>query len=339
MKKTGEKNSMSERTEEYMGEVGDQTRMLDIENVAQTNEIALLGRALNAPVRIEILRMLNKHPLILSEIAEKLDLPLSSAAFHMRVLEEAGLVSHQFSTKCKGTLKWYSYGSFKNLQIGLRASDGLDREELVPYTKQFAIGDYVEADLPNAVGIATDRDCIMDGRPSDAFIPERHNAQLIWFAECGSLTYAIPNTFAKKGVLAKIDISMELCAEAMGYNEDFPSDITFSMNGVELCTYTSPGDFGDRYGKFTPRWWFPESTKYGQLVKIGIQERGVLLNGKLVNRAIRIADLGLADGNRVLFKIEVKKDAEHKGGLNLFGDRFGDYNQAILFMASYKSSK
>lgn len=316
-----------------------ETRTLSVENNEDTNRIALIGRALSAPVRIEILRMLNKHPLLLSEIAERFDLPLSSAAFHMRVLEEAELAAHRYSTKRKGSMKYYSYCPFKYLHLNLRAYDGLGQAEPTPYTEEYNIGDYVDADLPEESGITTEHEWIMAGLPSDAFLSKRHDAQLIWFTGCGSLTYAIPNTFARQGRLAEISFSMELCSEAMGYNEDYPSDITFSLNGMELCTYTSPGDFGDRYGKFTPRWWFPESTKYGQLVRICIQERGVLLNGKLVNRNISVDDLRLTEGNRALFKIEVKKDAVHKGGLNLFGNRFGDYNQAILFMATYKPAK
>ena len=84
-------------------------RVLEIDNPECTNDISLVGRALTAPVRIQILHMLNKKPMLLSQIAAELDLPLSSAAFHLRVLEDAQLITIDFSTKRKGTLKWYSY--------------------------------------------------------------------------------------------------------------------------------------------------------------------------------------------------------------------------------------
>ena len=64
-------------------------RVLEIDNPECTNDISLVGRALTAPVRIQILHMLNKKPMLLSQIAAELDLPLSSAAFHLRVLEDA----------------------------------------------------------------------------------------------------------------------------------------------------------------------------------------------------------------------------------------------------------
>ena len=35
-------------------------------------------------------------------------------------------------------------------------------------------------------------------------------------------------------------------------------------------------------------------------------------------------------GNAVKFTIGIKQDAVHRGGLNLFGKNFGDYQQAII---------
>ena len=48
------------------------------------------------------------------------------------------------------------------------------------------------------------------------------------------------------------------------------SDITFSLNGVILGTWTSPGDYGDRRGKYNPSWWFPFLNQYGLLKKLTI---------------------------------------------------------------------
>lgn len=32
----------------------------------------------------------------------------------------------------------------------------------------------------------------------------------------------------------------------------------------------------------------------------------------------------------------VPPDAKHQGGLNIFGERFGDYAQGIMYSADYK---
>ena len=313
-------------------------RVLEIDNPECTNDISLVGRALTAPVRIQILHMLNKKPMLLSQIAAELDLPLSSAAFHLRVLEDAQLITIDFSTKRKGTLKWYSYALPKTLILRLRQVDGGNQRAFVPYSQSINIGDYIDADFSPYCGIATERQHIMEDEPRRTFIPERRDAQIIWSRNSGDLLYAVPNDYAIKGKLSEINFSAELCSETMGYNNEYPSDITFWINDTELCTFTCPGDYGDRYGKYTPPWWFPESTKYGLLTTVSIRERGVYLNEKLVNKRVKLGGLNLTKGNRTTLKIGVKKDAEHLGGFNIFGDKFGDYNQGIVFTAIYENN-
>ena len=114
-------------------------------------------------------------------------------------------------------------------------------------------------------------------------------------------------------------------------------DITFSINNVELYTWTCQGDYGDHYGKYTPSWWFIESTKYGDLVSISIRKDGVYFNGKIVNKDVTLSKLNLSNGNKTNFKIEVKEDARHCGGFNVFGEKFGNYNQPIKMVATYSN--
>ena len=173
---------------------------------------------------------------------------------------------------------------------------------------------------------------------SRSFLPPP-DAQILWSRSNGFVEYAVQNGYALCGTLDEISFSLELCSEALGYNHNYPSDITFWINGVELCTFACPGDFGNRYGKFTPPWWFVDSTKYGLLTTISIMDSGVYLNGKLVNKNVDINALGLKESNRTLLKIGIKDDALHKGGFNIFGDKFGDYNQSIIFNATYKPIK
>lgn len=317
-------------------EIVNKKHLFEVENVKDTIRLSTLGRALSSPARIQMLRLVNKRNMLASEIAAELNMPLSSTIFHLKILEEADLIKKSFSTKRKGTLYWYTYG-LKKAVIFMRNIDGnsLQKPHL-PYTHSVNIGDYVEAEFSSFCGIATEREYIMEDKPHQAFISQRHNAQIIWSHGYGSLVYAFPNDFTLHGSLSEISFSLEVCSEARGFNNDYPSDITFSVNGVEVCTFVCPGDYGDRYGKFTPPWWFPESTKYGLLTNISVKERGVFLNEKLVNKAIGLADLGLTEGHKMTFKIEVKKDAQHPGGFNIFGDKFGDYNQNIVFTATYK---
>ena len=54
--------------------------------------------------------------------------------------------------------------------------------------------------------------------------------------------------------------------------------------------------------------------------------------------SVKLGGLNLTKGNRTTLKIGVKKDAEHLGGFNIFGDKFGDYNQGIVFTAIYENN-
>ena len=316
--------------------IEDSKIIYDIEGTKDTTKIAALGRALSSPVRIQMIRLVNKKNMLASEIAAELNLPLSSAIFHLNILEEAEIIKKSFSTKGKGTLHWYTYRT-NIATIRFRNSNGYSKpESRAPYIHQINIGEYIDAEFSDQCGIATTEKQIMGGEPHNAFVAGRHDAQIIWSEGYGSLLYAIPNHYAQNGTLNEIKISLEICSEAPGYNNNYPSDITFSINGIEVCTFVSLGDYGDRYGKFTPSWWYPESTKYGILTNISIRPNGVFLNEKLVNKKITLTDLRLQESNKTTFGIAVKKDAQHPGGFNIFGNKFGDYDQNIIFTATYK---
>ena len=309
-------------------------RVIELQDADGLQRIALVGQALSSPTRLEILRLINVRPYLMSEISNELNIQPSSAAFHLKMLESAELVSVDYSTKHKGTLKYYSYGT-RDIVLRLRPAEGI-RDRLTPYVQSIAIGDFVDIALSDNCGFATDMKMIMADDPHSAFHPDRHSVQNIWNKHAGYIKYAVGNHFTARSALASISFSLELCSETNGYNHDYPSDITFWINDVELCSWTSPGDFGDKPGTYTPSWWYPESTKYGLLTTVAVKEKGVYLNGKLVNKAVTLDDLALSQGNHLTFTVGVKPDAEHVGGFNLFGAKFGNFNQHILLTATYK---
>lgn len=116
----------------------------------------------------------------------------------------------------------------------------------------------------------------------------------------------------------------------MYFNPRWPSDITLYINDLEILTFTSPGDFGGRKGKYTPEFWPITSTQYGQLKTLTINKNGVYFDDIFRSSEIKFSDLDLYDGKEAIkFKIGIKEGSIHKGGINLFGKNFGDYPQAI----------
>ena len=65
------------------------TRKISFE---KEKELILLGKALSSEIRIQILKLLDERPYCVNEIAELLQIPASSAALNVRVLEEAQLI-------------------------------------------------------------------------------------------------------------------------------------------------------------------------------------------------------------------------------------------------------
>ena len=96
--------------------------------------------------------------------------------------------------------------------------------------------------------------------------PSAVEAQLLWFHH-GYVEYRFPNRLHHGETVASLQLTMEVCSEAPLHNENWPSDVVVSINGVALGSWTSPGDFGDQRGAFTPEWWSTANTQYG-LMKI-----------------------------------------------------------------------
>ena len=146
--------------------------------------------------------------------------------------------------------------------------------------------------------------------------------------------YRLPNYLLSSQHIEEIEISLEIGSEAPGVNRNWPSDISFILNGTELGFWTSPGDSGEGRGAYTPVWWRDDINQYGYLKQIQINAGGTYLDGQ------QMSDIGLnelaVDRNQWTLRMEVKEDAAHVGGLTLYGAGFGNYNQDIVFRTYYK---
>jgi len=129
--------------------------------------------------------------------------------------------------------------------------------------------------------------------------------------------------------MKKIEISMEICSEALDTDESWPSDITLWINSVEIGTWTSPGDFVGKRGKLTPEWWKLAGSQYGFLKRWSVTKEGTFVDGMKISK-VKIADLGITNHTSIKVKIGIKEDTENIGGVNIFGSNFGNYPQDIM---------
>ena len=131
-----------------------------------------------------------------------------------------------------------------------------------------------------------------------------------------------------KAEIDALEFSMELSSEVPGTNANWPSDVCVWVNHVLVGTWTSPGDFGDKRGVYTPRWWKLEGSQYGHLKTWKITERGTFLDGEKASD-VTLDQLHLADHHSIRLRIGIDEHAEHPGGMNIFGKGFGNYDQDI----------
>ena len=165
--------------------------------------------------------------------------------------------------------------------------------------------------------------------PGTFLNPDRMNAGLMWFTR-GFVEYQFPNNARLVGKrVAALEFSMELSSEVPGTSADWPSDITIAVNGREIGMWTSPGDFGDQRGVFTPGWWKLKGSQYGKLKSWRVTPEGSFVDGVRTS-SLTPDDLDISAHHSIRFRIEVKPDARHPGGVNVFGRGFGNYDQDIV---------
>ena len=307
---------------------GTENHPLQLENTQDENIILNLGYALSSPERLKILKSILTANKSLTTLSNELKIPPTSLARHIEVLEKAKLVFLNYQPGPKGHAKHCALASL-GFSISFASKKVLDEKPPL-YSVELPIGFFSHCHIEKPCGmLGIDKQIAPFNNPSNFFVPERVNAECLWFDK-GFISYNFP-TADRRNLkdLSEISFSFEICSETHCYNNNWPSDITVYINKVEICTFTSPGDFGGRRGKYTPEYWPIDSTQFGLLKTITVNKTGIYLDNQLIDKRDIFDDLHLFDGSAIQLTIGIKDDAVHKGGINLFGKNFGDYPQSI----------
>lgn len=299
----------------------------NISDAASAEELYKTCHALGSKERIAILNLIQTRPMTIKELSQILNLPVSSITLHTNILNEGNLINIEYKPNKKGLVKLCS----RAVNTILILIDNVENnEELIEQNYEMPIGNYTDINIKSPCGIAGKYSGIGEyDEISTFYLPNRHKAELLWFSD-GDITYKFPNTIKDPSNVNSIEFSLEICSETLYSRNDWPSDITFWINDKEITTWTSPGDFGGRRGKYTPDYWFINSTQYGILKNIKIDKSGIYLDNNLISNNLTLDDIDLINSNSIDFKIGIKPDAVHKGGINIFGKNFGDHDQAII---------
>lgn len=287
-------------------------------------------KALGSDVRIEIIKLLLKNKeMSMNELATELSITNGALTNHIKKLENCNIVSTSSESSGHGNQKMCSLHLDKIL-IDFEVPE----ENQNVYTADLKIGHFSDYQIYPTCGLATSQALIGEVDDTRYFShPDRYNADILWFTK-GYVEYEIPNFIPFSQKITQIMLSAELSSEAPGVNEVWPSDISFYLNDICLGTWTSPGDFGDVKGIFTPDWWFPNWNQYGLLKLLVINKKGTFIDGLKISD-VSINDLDLDFRSKMRFRLSVNDDAEHVGGLTLFGKSFGNYSQDIKVSINY----
>jgi predicted transcriptional regulator len=299
-------------------------------NLDDQEHLAMIAKALSSETRIEILRQLRFRNLNVNEIAEHLNIPASSSAVHVKVLEEAGMIKTSLQPGVRGSMK-VCHIVLDHIYVELNTAKNLEQEEEVI---RMPIGSYVDYQVEPTCGIVSAKGPIgVEDEPRCFYLPERMDAQLLWFGK-GYVEYRFPTNSMAGREVSKLELSMELCSEDHEYHMNYPSDITVWVNQIEAGTWNCPSDFGGRRGKLNPAWWPDKNTQYGHLKTWDITKQGCYLDETKANDHV-LEQFDLCGRDYISVRIGNKEDAEHKGGVNLFGEGFGDFAQNVVMKVIY----
>jgi predicted transcriptional regulator len=300
-----------------------------IKELSATDSLALF-RALASESRARIIELLAERDMNINELSNALGLAQPSITKHVQILEEAGLVVSDYLAGPQGTQKRCRRVHDRLLveMAGRPYRPDLVAEIEVP------IGMYTHIEAVPTCGLANRERFIghLDN-PVSFFLPERASAEIMWSAG-GYVEYIFTNSIPLEAEITAIDLAMEICSEAPGYNNNYPSDITVWLNDIEIGSWSSPGDFGGTRGRLNPPWWHDNLNQSGSLKVWQVNDSGTSIDG-VKSSPVRLPDLNIRPWQTTRVKIGVRSDARNQGGFTLFGKGFGNYEQDLILRIHY----
>ena len=289
-----------------------------------------LFKALGSDIRIQILKiLLENNQMSMNQIANELNISNGALTGHIKKLEECGLISTSNDSSGHGNQKLCSLIQDRIL---VEIEKPIDLSNV--YNTSIKVGQFSSHNVWPTCGMATSSFVI--GELDDVRYfdhPDRFNADIMWFTK-GYVEYVIPNLIPRNQKITQLSLSAEISSEAPGIDNNWPSDISFYINDTLVGTWTSPGDYGDVRGMFTPEWWPQNWNQYGLLKLLVINHKGTFIDGLKISD-ITTSELNLDYTSTIRFRIAVEENSAHVGGLTIFGKSFGNYDQDIVVSINY----
>lgn len=293
-----------------------------------SKEYIHIYKALASDTRIKIVELISKNDMNIKQLSEELGITSPIVARHIRTLEDAGIIRTRYIPGKSGLQK-LSTLSIENINI-------IFPKKIFPEFSvkdvSLPVGLYTDFEVFPTCGLATKQTLIGLDEPKVFFDSKRTEASILW-SSGGFVEYRIANPLFEHQQLKHLELSLELCSEFPNSNNNWPSDITFTMNGIDIGTWTSPGNFSDTRGKYTPLWWNDTSSQYGLLKHIQISPYNTSIDGDHLSEE-NIYSLNF-EKDIISLKIGIQDSAINQGGFTIFGKGFGNWDQNIEWKFYY----
>lgn len=286
--------------------------------------------ALGSESRLKIINLLADGEYNIKQIAGKLFLSSGIVTRHVKQLEKAGLIATKLVSTNSGNHKICRL-AIDELYIRFPSNVFPDYKI---HQSHISVGHFTDYYATPTCGLATRENYIGElDEPMYFMDSKRMEAEIIWLTD-GFLEYKIPNLLNLETQNPKLlEMSLELASEFPVSNNNWPSEVGFYINDTYVGKWTVPGNYSDVRGKLTPSWWPDRNSQYGLLKTLRITPHETLIDGEAISD-INLSDLKF-DGSLIKIKIAVERGREHGGGLTIFGKRFGNYPQHILYKMYY----
>ena len=300
----------------------------------QEQRIVAIAKALSHPLRVKMINQILREPRSIIDLAKLNKINNSTVIFHLKLLEEAELVTSRARPNIKGkTLIFYI--NFAHIHIAMQTPIPKTKENTVEQSMR--VGNYISAKAESYIRIATDDEFVVM-EVDDIYNPKRFEANLLCM-DNGEVTYAFSNAFSKRVKAVRLEFSLEISSESPYYCNDWKSEIFFCICGIEVATFLSLGDYGGVRGLLNPDWWDNKYSQNGVLTTIAIDNAGVYVNGKKIRDDITIETLELERQDRILFSFRTDQSSQYAGGFNVYGKTFGNEPQDIVLKAFISDDK
>ncbi|MCK9548458.1 MAG: helix-turn-helix domain-containing protein [Sphaerochaeta sp.] len=293
---------------------------------ASPSEIPAIARALDSELRLSIITLLQTKDMNITQLCTALGIPQSTCTANVQILERANIIeTKQIPAQSRGVQKLCSL-RYEKLMVTL--TDPVLNTNASKIETEMPIGLFSDFSVNAPCGMVSDTGVIGYYDTVASFLdPSRASASLIWFTS-GYIEYKFPKNFQSSSRIESITFSAEMCSEYPGHNNIWPSDITLWINDGEVGTWTSPGDMGGVRGLLTPLWWNTNDSQSGFLKEWMVTESGSWMDGKKLSNTT-IESLKIDSAASITIRLGVKDDAKNRGGINIFGAKFGNHAQDL----------